>query len=149
MSQEISAGIIIYRNTSEGKKFLLLYHGGRYWNFPKGKLDVGEKSFRAALREVREETGLSERDLKFKEFFKAYDRFVFMRQKQKVFKTVMYYLAETNEEEIKISKEHNGYGWFLYRDALRMLLYPNLKNNLKRAYTVISRGGLPRTFGRL
>ncbi|MBI4994923.1 NUDIX domain-containing protein, partial [Candidatus Peregrinibacteria bacterium] len=69
MVKEISAGIIIYRKTSEGIKFLLLYHGGRYWNFPKGKLDQGEKSFRAALREVKEETGLSSNELRLKEWF--------------------------------------------------------------------------------
>ena len=63
--KEISAGIIIYRKTLEGVKFLLLYHGGGYWNFPKGKIEAEEKSFQAALREIREETGLIKQDLKF------------------------------------------------------------------------------------
>ncbi|MBI5732677.1 NUDIX domain-containing protein [Candidatus Jorgensenbacteria bacterium] len=139
MVKEISAGIIIYRKTSEGIKFLLLYHGGRYWNFPKGKLDQGEKSFRAALREVKEETGLSSNELRLKEWFKVYDRFTFTKNKEKVFKIVMYYLAETDNPIIKISSEHHGYGWFLLRDALRMLMYPNLKSNLKKAYDNIIR----------
>ena len=56
--REISAGIIIFRKTKEGPKFLLLYHGGRYWNFPKGKLEKEEDSYTAALREIKEETGL-------------------------------------------------------------------------------------------
>jgi len=37
--REISAGIIIYRRTLKGPKFLLLYHGNNYWNFPKGKIE--------------------------------------------------------------------------------------------------------------
>ena len=173
--REISAGIIIYRRTGEGPKFLLLYHGGRYWNFPKGKIGmrtalanppattrheragrhmrisvnkptrmVKESSFQAALREVREETGLSDRDLKLNERFKVYDQFVYTRNKKKIFKTVFYYLAETTERDIKISKEHAGYGWFLYRDAPRMLMYQNLKNNLKRVYEIVQRKSLQR-----
>jgi 8-oxo-dGTP pyrophosphatase MutT (NUDIX family) len=39
---------------------VLLVHRERYddWSLPKGKLEVGETSAEAALREVREETGL-------------------------------------------------------------------------------------------
>lgn len=143
MKQEISAGIIIYRKTREGPKFLLLYHGGRYWNFPKGKLDVGEKSFKAALREVKEETGLGAQELQFKEWFKVHDRFTYTRERHKIFKIVIYYLAETVNKVVKISEEHHGYGWFLYRDAFQMLLYPNLQENLKKAHDFIRKKNAP------
>ena len=144
--KEISAGIIIYRKDRDGAKFLLLYHGNGYWNFAKGKLEnsvmaengatkfVRESAYRAALREVREETGLNAKDLRFKEFFKVYDRFSFRRDKDRVFKIVIYYLAETRQSDIKISEEHDGYGWFLYKDAVKLLKYQNLKDNLKQAY---------------
>lgn len=138
---EFSAGIIIYRRTNEGPKFLLLYHGGRYWNFPKGKIDnsagAQETTFRAALREVREETGILPRDLRIDSRFKSYDKYTFTQKGKKIFKTVVYYLAETRKPEVKISGEHAGFGWFLYRDASRMLLYGNLKNNLRRAYETV------------
>lgn len=134
IKREISAGIIIYKKDREGVKFLLLYHGRGYWNFPKGKIEgVSETAFRAALREVKEETGLSGRDLKFKEYFKVYDRFSFIREKERIFKIVVYYLAETRQPDIKISDEHDGYGWFLRKDAVRLLKYQNLKDNLKQA----------------
>ncbi len=138
--KELSAGIIIYRRTNEGPKFLLLYHGGRYWNFPKGKIDNSagrETTFKAALREVREETGILPRELRFNNRFKSYDKYTFTQKGKKVFKTVIYYLAETRKLEVKISEEHSGSGWFLYKDASRMLLYGNLKNNLKRAYETV------------
>jgi len=116
MTKEISAGIIIYHKTKEGLKFLLLYHGGGYWNFPKGKIEAEEKSFQAALRETKEETGLGGNDLKIDQRFKAYEKFVFWRgrgiKKEKVFKIVIFYLAETKRPQIRISYEHNGYGWF-------------------------------------
>lgn len=153
--REISAGIIIYRKTKEGIKFLILYHGGRYWNFPKGKIETEtgfkdgallknkETAFKAALREVYEETGLSSRDLKFNSRFKTYDRFTYIRNKKKIFKIVIYYLAKTIKKTIKVSEEHAGYGWFLYKDASRILMYQTLKNNLKQAYETIQRKGTP------
>ncbi|MBI2591333.1 MAG: NUDIX domain-containing protein, partial [Candidatus Brennerbacteria bacterium] len=116
-----------------------------YWNFAKGKIEgVSETAFRAALREVKEETGLSGRDLKFKEYFKVYDRFSFMREKEKIFKIVVYYLAETRQSYIKVSDEHDGYGWFLYKDAVKLLKYQNLKDNLKQAYDRIRPKNLQR-----
>ncbi len=145
--REISAGIIIYRRTKDGPKFLLLYHGGRYWNFPKGKIgdkEIRETAFRAALREVKEETGLSGRDLRFNNRFKVYDRFIYTREKNRIFKIVVYYLAETHQREIKVSEEHSGFGWFLYRDALRMLIHKNLRENLKKANEIVQGKGIHR-----
>ncbi len=62
----LAAGGIVTRprkkSSSNGKSFvieLLLIHrpGDNDWSFPKGKLDPGETSKRAARREVLEETG--------------------------------------------------------------------------------------------
>lgn len=133
--REISAGILVYRKTLEGPKFLLLYHGHDYWNFAKGKIENEEKSFEAAVRETREETGLTTRDLRFARNFKAYERFNFRRSGKMVYKTVIFYMAETNEPRIRISKEHQGYGWFLYREASRILgKYRDSHKVLKNAH---------------
>ena len=138
MRIEKAAGIIIFRRTEEGIKFLLLYHGGQYWNFPKGKIAEGEETIKTALREVREETGILERDLQLKGWFKVYDQFSFKRNKENVSKTVVFYLAETTKKLITISgREHQGYAWFAYRDAIRILTHENLKQNLKKAYDFI------------
>ena len=150
MEREVSAGIIIYRKTSEGPRFLLLYRG--YWNFPKGKLGEGEKSFMAALREIWEETGIRAKDLRFSDWFKVQDKYVFKSRVsgEKVFKTVSFYLAETSEWRVRLSPEQNGYGWFLYREAQRFLSTKNGKQNLKKAYGIITHrkntpGGAPNT----
>ncbi len=148
--REVSAGVVVYRRTSEGPKFLLLYHGGRYWNFPKGHLElvkaggeespeVMESSFRAAVRETCEETGLEEKDLKFRRGFRAYERYTFFKGKTRIVKTVIFYLAETKERQIKISEEHEGFGWFKYRDARGLLTsYRENEAVLRRAYNIIS-----------
>ncbi len=119
--REIAAGIIIYRKTDEGPKFLLLYHGNDYWNFPKGKIENEEKGLEAAFREVKEETGILKKDLKLIDGFKISEKYIFKRGKEKVFKIVIFYLAGTQKSKIKISEEHSGYGWFNYKSAKKML----------------------------
>lgn len=135
--REISAGIIIYRKTPEGVKFLLLYHGGGYWNFPKGKIEQEERSFQTALREIREETGLNRNDLKFTGPFKVYEKFTFLRgrgeAKTRIFKIVIFYLAETKKSWIRISSEHDGYGWFSYKEAMKTLKHKDSQGVLTQA----------------
>ena len=55
-----AAGGLITRVDEAGDPQVLLVHRSRYndWSFPKGKLDPGETFEEAALREVKEETGL-------------------------------------------------------------------------------------------
>jgi 8-oxo-dGTP diphosphatase len=49
------------RRRADGSLEVLLVHRPRYldWTFPKGKVRDGESDDEAAVREVREETGLS------------------------------------------------------------------------------------------
>ena len=134
--REISAGIIVYRRTEEGVKFLLLYHGHSYWNFAKGKIESEEKSLEAALRETEEETGISARDLRLDQTFQAHERFVFRRGTNQIYKTVIFYLAEARTEKIVIStREHSGYGWFSMSEAKRIIgKYRDSQRVLKQAY---------------
>jgi len=145
MRKVISAGIIVFRRTREGPKFLILYHGHTYWNFPKGKLESEERSWQAAMREVTEETGLKASEIRMLKDFKAYERFVFGKGKNKTFKVVILYLAETRQPQIKVSQEHEGYGWFLFKDAKKLLL--RYKENLKileDAYDFLTRKQSPK-----
>src|SRR5262249_50301238 len=56
MKEIVAAGGIV---VDEARRVLLI-HRPRYgdWSFPKGKLDPGESIEAAAIREVREETGI-------------------------------------------------------------------------------------------
>lgn len=120
-NKEFSAGFIIYRKTSQGVRFLLLYHGGDYWYFPKGHIEGAEKSLETAIRETTEETGLKRAELKINNKFKSHEEFSFFKGKMKILKTVIFYLAETRNRNIKLSYAHDGYGWFSYKEAVKIL----------------------------
>ncbi|MDP3727113.1 MAG: NUDIX domain-containing protein [bacterium] len=171
MKRVISAGAVIYRREPrtippgsvrgerDGEmKFLLLYYGRNYWNFPKGKLEEGERATQAFLREVEEETGLKQGDLRLLSGFRTTERFTFVDryahrpvrrgEQPLVFKVVIYYLVEARKREITISDEHEGFGWFTYHEALRIAKYKNTQSILKQAHEFIEKN-LPRTTTRV
>ena len=56
----IAAGAVVTRSGASETEFLLVYREFRDdWTFPKGKVDPGEHLLTAAVREVREETGMA------------------------------------------------------------------------------------------
>lgn len=59
---EYSSGGVVYRSTPDGYQFVAV-HRARHtdWSLPKGHLEPGETKEQAALREVKEETGLDAR----------------------------------------------------------------------------------------
>jgi 8-oxo-dGTP pyrophosphatase MutT (NUDIX family) len=55
-NKKVSCGIII----TDGTRYLMCHPtGSHWWNIPKGIMDPGESFDEAAIRELKEETGLS------------------------------------------------------------------------------------------
>jgi 8-oxo-dGTP pyrophosphatase MutT (NUDIX family) len=134
--KQVVAGFVVYRKTTDGIKFLLLYRRGNYWNFPKGHFKPGERSIDTALRELEEETGIKKTELRMLPNFRAYERFYFKIGNQGIYDTVILFLAETHKADIRIEpREHSGYGWFLYHDALNVIgkKYGDTRKVLKQA----------------
>jgi len=68
--------------------------------------------------------------------FRAYERFYFKIGNQGIYDTVILFLAETHKADIRIEpREHSGYGWFLYHDALNVIgkKYGDTRKVLKQA----------------
>lgn len=135
---EKSAGAIIYRREADKNYYLLLHYPVRslktkreYWDLPKGHIEKGEVIKDTVKREVREETGLT--DIMFKEGFREKIRYFLTKEGKKVFKTVVFLLAETKSKDIKISDEHIGFKWLAYEEALKKLTYKNARNILEKA----------------
>lgn len=83
------------------------------------------------LREVKEETGLN--DVKIVKGFRKVIEYFYRRNGKNVHKQVVYLLAVTGDESVKISFEHQGYGWFDYREAIDKASYDNSKVTLAEA----------------
>ncbi|MDA1081833.1 MAG: NUDIX hydrolase [Gemmatimonadetes bacterium] len=57
--RETSAGGVVFRRDGDRALVLLIRDAHRNWSFPKGHLERDERPEDAAVREVREETGLA------------------------------------------------------------------------------------------
>jgi 8-oxo-dGTP pyrophosphatase MutT (NUDIX family) len=116
MPTERSAGAIVFRREGSVVKYLLLRKGPTYWDLPKGNIDKGEEEQAAAERETKEEAGLT--DVKILPDFKEKTSYFYKREGQTIYKEVVFFLGETKSKEVKISWEHEGFGWFTYEEAV-------------------------------
>jgi len=129
--QEFSAGFILFRKTPEGPLFLLLDYG-KHWDYAKGHLEEGETAWQAAVRELREETGIRQVDRVGR--FERDMHYVFRSPKKGlVHKTVTYFLGRTREETVKLSDEHEGSAWLPLEEALERLTFDNAREILRAA----------------
>ena len=137
MPIEKSAGAVIFRKNNKEIKYLLLHYPSStkaprdYWNFPKGRIEKGEKIEDTVKREVQEETGL--KDIKFVEGFKEWIKYFYKLKGKNIFKIVIFLLVKTKEKRIKISREHIGFKWLPYEKALEQITFKNTKEILKKA----------------
>ena len=136
MIEETSAGIVLFRKEEANKLFLLLHYPSGHWDFVKGKMEKGETTHETAIRETREETGIT--DITFVENFEEWIEYNFKYKKELVQKKVVFFLAETKTEEIEISHEHSGYKWMDYNTAMEKTTFDNAKTVLTKAQKLIS-----------
>lgn len=145
MFKQSSAGVVIYSyNENNSRIYLLLQYPGRYWDFPKGKLEKDEKWTDAAIRESKEETGLS---IELENGFEyTYTYFFNDFKGNKIEKTVVFFISRVNRDcEVILSHEHIDFLWLqfeqariqVYFDSVRVLidevelfLNKKYKNNL-------------------
>ena len=135
--REFSAGFVIFRHTPKGPRFLLLDYG-KHWDYPKGHLEQGETAWQAAVRELREETGIRQVDRVNR--FQRHMHYAFhSKKKGDVAKTVTYFLGQTRAETVKLSDEHEDYAWLSYEKALRRLTYDNARETLTAAWEALGK----------
>jgi bis(5'-nucleosidyl)-tetraphosphatase len=133
--QERSAGVVIFRRDggadNSPRQYLLLDYG-KHWEFPKGHVEAGEDVTDTALRELEEETGITDAAL-IPGFSHEIEYFFRDRRKRLVHKTVCFLLAQTKSADIRLSDEHVGFEFLPYGAALKRLTYANAKSILREA----------------
>lgn len=136
MPTEKSAGAVVFRKEKDTIKYLLLHYELGHWDMPKGHIEKGEKPEEAAVREVREETGI--KDIEFIPGFKETIKYFYKRDDKSFLKTVVFFLARTKTKKVKISYEHQGFKWLSYDKALEQLTFDNAKRILKKSRQFLS-----------
>jgi 8-oxo-dGTP pyrophosphatase MutT (NUDIX family) len=130
-------GVTYFKDNSGNIEYVILKRKKHWkgWEFPKGKIELFETKKMAAKREVHEETGLKVLNVKrFKEkgsylyFKKLWDR------PDKVGQTYHLFAVEVEKGNGKLKLdpvEHNGYKWVSFKEAYKILTWPNQKKCLK------------------
>ena len=116
----LSCGVVLVRWCDEVPHYLLL-RVYRHWDFPKGILEPGEEPLAGAIREVREETTLT--DLRFHWGHEYRQTEVYRGNK-----AARFFLAEAPTGTLSIPvnpelgwPEHHEGQWFVYDDAFERL----------------------------
>jgi ADP-ribose pyrophosphatase YjhB (NUDIX family) len=124
-------GVVIHK-----AKVLLLYknQNGNYmgWVMPRGSLENGETYKQTALREVKEETGVSARVVKFI----GKTQYSFRSGGDVVGKTVFWYLMTADSFYCKPQKEEYFYdvGYYKQHEAYHLLKFHDEKQIMRKAY---------------
>ncbi|MFB5633195.1 MAG: bis(5'-nucleosyl)-tetraphosphatase [Nitrosopumilus sp.] len=137
MIEETSAGIVLFRKEDSKNLFLLLHYPSGHWDFVKGKMEKGESTHETAIRETKEETGIT--DVNFIDDFEEWIEYNFQYQKELVHKKVVFFLAETTTKEVNISHEHLDYTWMDYNTAMEKTTFDNAKTVLTKAQMLLSK----------
>ena len=130
MLEERSAGSIIYRQSSKEKLYLLLNYPSGHWDFVKGNIEKGETFKQTVLREIKEETGIS--DITFVEGFEDKIEYHYQRDGQVIHKEVVFFLSNTKTDQVVLSHEHLDYAWLNFDDALEKLTYKTAQKLFKK-----------------
>jgi 8-oxo-dGTP pyrophosphatase MutT (NUDIX family) len=136
---ETSAGGVVFRMDDRERLYLLIRDSYQNWGFPKGHLEQGEQPAAAALREVREETGLSALELRGSvETIDWHFRF----RGRLIHKVCHFFLMEAGDGATKPQRAEGitACKWARYDDAAKLLSYENARGVLARAHALHTDG---------
>lgn len=127
MNKVISAGGIVIRNNLNKQILLTIYTHIKGLGFPKGHVEEGESIEVAAIREVTEETGLTE--LRIVKKLGVYSKIATERDGTPVAKDIHMYLMESDKLNFHQEAEEK-YDWFDIDEAVSQMAVDEDRNFL-------------------
>ena len=131
---EVSAGGVVYRRSDDGAEIVLAARrtrrGDLAWGLPKGLIEPEETPEEAAVREVREETGLeAEVEASLGDI-----RYFYIWEGVRVRKAVHFFLMRATGGDVSLhDHEMEDVQWFPLSVALRRATYKGEREVLQRA----------------
>ena len=138
-----SAGGIVFHSSTKVRKYLVLYQkrksGETQWVFPKGRVEIHETSEQAAIREIREESGL--KHLSIVGFVGAQNYKFLEANGVQSKKTVDWFLVEAKRpNELSLARKEGFLRsrWIDFEQATRVLTHPAFHPYLRKAHKMKS-----------
>jgi type II secretory ATPase GspE/PulE/Tfp pilus assembly ATPase PilB-like protein/8-oxo-dGTP pyrophosphatase MutT (NUDIX family) len=105
------------------------------WETVYGKIDDDERPERAAVREVREETGLE-----IEALYNLTVSSFFLHEKRTVQMAIAFVAFVTDDSEVTLSEEHQKHEWLSVEDAGRRFTWPRATHALADAKHLFAKG---------
>ena len=136
---EHSSGVVVARRVDGTVHLLLIRDSYGKWGLPKGHVENGESSREAALREVREETGLTHLDPG--PSLGSIDWY-FRLKGDLVHKFCDYFLMASPEGDTspEVSEGITECRWLPVNEAIKTVAYDNAREVVVRAADVLNSG---------
>jgi dATP pyrophosphohydrolase len=122
----------IFRLVGKELEFLLLKRSEKeiypgLWQMVTGSIDDNEKAYQTAIREIKEETGLTP-----VKFWVVPNVNSFYSPKQNSICMVPVFAAlVADDSNVNISDEHSEYKWMSKDDAIKLLAWPGQRNSVE------------------
>jgi 8-oxo-dGTP pyrophosphatase MutT (NUDIX family) len=138
--REKSCGVVPFRKEDTKVLYLVISSAltrREHWEFPKGGVEEGERELDTALRELMEETGVT--DVTILRGFREPIHYIYRRPEGLVSKQVVYFLGQVNDPRVVLREvEAKDYRWATYDEAKKLLRHANARSLLDRAHARIT-----------
>ncbi|WP_084174496.1 NUDIX hydrolase [Paenibacillus xylanexedens] len=122
--------VVLLKKSLDQYRVLMLKRAGRMlhneWCYVGGGIEKGEKAWEAALREVHEETGITEVRLysanQFEQYYSPMEDYIY---------TAPVFVGYVDESQpVRLNHEHTEYQWMTFDEAKENAALPGIDNIL-------------------
>jgi dATP pyrophosphohydrolase len=132
MEKIFCVSAFIIKMEKEQARYLLIRRCGKLlhgnWQMVSGKVEEGETAWEAALREIKEETGLLPDSFYAADFVETF----YQTEYDAVLSVPVFVAFVSSSQEIKLSpSEHDAYKWLSYEEALSYLEFSTQRDGIR------------------